>query len=387
MSSVYIVEAKRSAIGKFMGVLQPLSAPQIAGAVLGEVCSALPDKAQIEQVLMGCVLSAGLGQAPARQAALLAGLPQSTGAITINKVCGSGLQTAMLASAQIALGQASLLAVGGMESMSNAPYLLPKLRQGQRMGHTQAMDHMFLDGLEDAYERGTAMGCYAEATAKRYDFSRKAQDDYACESLARAKSADFSAEICAVSVPQRAGSVDVVQDECPTSMKVEKISQLKPAFHKEGTVTAANASAIADGAAALLLASEEAVKEYGLKPRAKIISSASHAQEPCWFTLAPVMATQKLLSQAGWSAQAVDLYEINEAFAVVPMAWMRELNVSHERVNVKGGACALGHPIGASGARILVTLLHALEERDLSRGVASLCIGGGEAVAMAIERV
>ncbi|MDB3912876.1 acetyl-CoA C-acyltransferase, partial [Paracoccaceae bacterium] len=341
--------------------------------------------------IMGCVLGAGQGQAPARQAGFAAGLNKDVPATTLNKMCGSGMKAAMIAHDQIALGQAELVAAGGMESMSNAPYLLPKMRGGARIGHGQVIDHMFLDGLEDAYEKGRLMGSFAEDCAQKFQLTRQAQDEYAVGSLSKALSAQdsgaFAHEITPVTVPTRGGDLVVDTDEQPGTARPEKIPHLKPAFRDGGTVTAANASSISDGAAALVLADVDHAQAAGLNIRARIVGHSSHAQAPEWFSTAPIPAVQKLLARIGWNASDVDLWEVNEAFAVVPMVFMHEFGLSRDCVNVNGGACALGHPIGASGARILVTLLNALETRGLKRGVAAICIGGGEGTAMAIERV
>jgi len=346
---------------------------------------------QIEEAVMGCVLPAGLGQAPARQAALGAGLPLSVGSTTVNKMCGSGMRAAMFAHDMLLAGSADVIVAGGMESMTNAPYLLPKARAGMRMGHGQVLDHMFLDGLEDAYEKGRLMGTFAEQCAGSYKFSREAQDAFAIESLKRAKRANedgsFDWEIAPVTVAGRKGDTVIDHDEQPFKANIDKIATLKPAFAKDGTVTAANASSISDGAAALVMMRASTAKRLGVAPLARVVGHSTFAQEPALFTTAPVGAIRKLLDKNGWRANEVDLFEINEAFAVVAMAAMREHDLPHDRVNVNGGACALGHPIGASGARILVTLIGALRQRGLKRGVASLCIGGGEATAMGIELV
>lgn len=341
---------------------------------------------------MGCVLPAGLGQAPARQAALGAGLPLSAGCTTINKVCGSGMKSVMLAHDLLLAGSNEVMVAGGMESMSNAPYLLPKARAGYRLGHGQMFDHMFLDGLEDSYskeDKGRLMGTFAEDCARHFDFSREAQDEFAIASTTRAQAAinngEFTWEVVPVTVPGRKGEVVVATDEQPLKAQIDKIPTLKPAFRKDGTVTPANSSSISDGAAALVLMRKSTAEKLGLKPVATIVGHATHAQAPALFTTAPVGAMQKVLAKAGWTRAEVDLWEINEAFAVVTMAAMKEMDLPHDKVNVNGGACALGHPIGASGARILVTLIGALRKRGLKRGVASLCIGGGEATAMAIE--
>ncbi|HET9663140.1 MAG TPA: acetyl-CoA C-acyltransferase [Burkholderiales bacterium] len=389
---VVIVSAARTPIGGFMGALRSLAAPQLGACVIRaaiERVGVAPES--VDQVIMGNVLPAGVGQAPARQAALGAGLPTATGCMTINKVCGSGMQAAMLAHDLIALGRCEVMVAGGMESMSNAPHLLPKARAGLRLGHGDVKDHMFLDGLEDAYDRGRLMGTFAEDCAQHYRFSREAQDRYAIASLARARQAiedgSFAREITPVeSVPGRAGSL-VNADEQPLKANIDRIPELKPAFRADGTVTAANSSSISDGAAAMTLMKRSHAERLGLQPLATIVGFTAHAQEPKWFTTAPVGAVRKLFQQTGWNAKSTDLFEINEAFAVVAMAAMHDLELPHEKVNVHGGACALGHPLGASGARIIVTLLAALEKHGLKRGIASLCIGGGEATAIALERM
>ena len=392
---IVIVSAARTPLGGFQGSLASLTAPQLGAQAIAAALtrSGLPPQA-IDEVLMGCVLPAGLGQAPARQASLGAGLPLSTGCTTISKVCGSGMKAIMLGHDLLLAGSAQAVVVGGMESMSNAPYLLPKARSGQRLGHGQMIDHMFFDGLEDHYSaatRGRLMGTFAEDCARHYGFTREAQDAYAVTSTTRAQAAirdgHFGWETTPVTVARRQGDTVVQQDEQPPKAQIEKISQLKPAFAKDGTVTAANSSSISDGAAALVLMRQSAAQAQGLTPLAVIRGHATHAQEPAWFTTAPVGAMRALLTRLNWTTQDVDLWEINEAFAVVTMAAMHDLQLPHERVNVHGGACALGHPIGASGARIIVTLLGALRQRGLQRGVASLCIGGGEATAIAIERL
>lgn len=392
---IVIVSAARTPLGGFQGSLASLTAPQLGAQAIAAALtrSGLPPEA-IDEVLMGCVLPAGLGQAPARQASLGAGLPLSTGCTTISKVCGSGMKATMLGHDLLLAGSAQAVVVGGMESMSNAPYLLPKARSGQRLGHGQMIDHMFFDGLEDHYSaatRGRLMGTFAEDCARHYGFTREAQDAYAVTSTTRAQGAirdgHFGWETTPVTVAGRQGDTVVQQDEQPPKAQIEKISQLKPAFAKDGTVTAANSSSISDGAAALVLMRQSASQAQGLTPLAVIRGHATHAQEPAWFTTAPVGAMRALLTRLNWTTQDVDLWEINEAFAVVTMAAMHDLQLPHERVNVHGGACALGHPIGASGARIIVTLLGALRQRGLQRGVASLCIGGGEATAIAIERL
>jgi acetyl-CoA C-acetyltransferase len=391
MQEVVIAGASRTPMGGFQGVLAPLDAPTLGGhAIRAALSASAADPARVEDLLMGCVLPAGQGQAPARQAGFHAGLGQQVPATTLNKMCGSGMMATMLAHDRIALGAASLIVAGGMESMTNAPYLLPKMRGGARLGHAQVVDHMFLDGLEDAYDKGRLMGTFAEDCAGAFQFSRAEQDDYALASLTRAldaqKSGAFSAEIVSVSVPGRSGETTLAADEQPGTARPDKIPLLKPAFRKDGTVTAANSSSISDGAAALVLASRAAAAEQGLPVRARILGHASHAQAPADFPTAPVPAAEKLLARFGWSVADVDLWEVNEAFAVVPMAFMRRLGVPHNKINVNGGACALGHPIGASGARIIVTLLNALETRGLKRGIAAICIGGGEGTAIAIER-
>ena len=385
---IVIAGAARTPLGSFQGKLKGYSAPALgAVAIEGALKRAGLDVASPDEVFMGCVLPAGLGQAPARQAAIAAGLPHSIGCTTVNKVCGSGMKAAMLGHDAILAGSAQIVVAGGMESMSNAPYLLTKARSGYRMGHGAVYDHMFLDGLEDAYDRGSLMGKFAEDTAEKYQFTRHAQDAFATESLLRARKATesgtFAREI--INLPSEGGEIAV--DELPTRADPAKIPLLKPAFREGGTVTAANSSAISDGAAALVLMSESDAERRGKGALARIVGHASHAQAPAWFTTAPVGAIAKLLERIGWTSDQVDLYEINEAFAVVTLAAMRDLHLPHEKVNVLGGACALGHPIGASGARLVVTLINALGERGLKRGIASLCIGGGEATAMAIELV
>ncbi|MCT8158461.1 thiolase family protein [Pseudoruegeria sp. SHC-113] len=391
MTSVVIVGAARTPMGGFQGAFAEASAAELGGAAIRaalENAGTAPEK--IEEIVMGCVLPAGQGQAPARQAGFKAGLGEEVPATTLNKMCGSGMQAAMVAADQIALGRAGLMVAGGMESMTNAPYLLPKMRGGARIGHQQVQDSMFLDGLEDAYDKGRLMGTFAEDCAEAFQFTRADQDAYALKSLANAleaqKSGAFEGEIAPVTLKTRRGDVVIAEDEQPGNARPEKIPTLKPAFRADGTVTPANASSISDGAAALVLASEEAATAQGLPIRARILGYSSHAQAPGLFTTAPVPAAQKLLAKIGWEAESVDLWEVNEAFAVVPMAFMHEMGLPREKVNVNGGACALGHPIGASGARIIVTLLNALEKRGLKRGVAAICIGGGEGTAIAIER-
>ena len=379
-------------MGGFQGDLKDVTAPQLgATAIKGALEKAQVAADDVQEVIMGCVLPAGQGQAPARQASFAAGIPKSVGCTTINKMCGSGMKAAMLAHDLITAGINDIMVAGGMESMTNAPYLLLKARGGLRMGHGEVADHMFLDGLEDAYDKGRLMGTFAEDTAERYRFSREAQDAFAIESLTRAKKAidsgSFDNEVVPVTVHTRNGDRTVSQDEQPHKANTEKIPKLRPAFRKDGTVTAANSSSISDGSAALVLMRLAEAERRGLRPLAKILGHATHAQEPAWFTTAPVGAIKKLLEKIGWSVGDADLYEVNEAFAVVTMAAMHDLGLPHDKVNVHGGACALGHPIGASGARILVTLLNALEKYHLKRGVAALCIGGGEATAMAVERL
>ena len=390
-TEIVILSGVRTPMGGFQGELSGRTAPELGAAAIGEaVKRAGVAASDIDETVMGCVLPAGLGQAPARQAAVYAGVPFDVPATTINKMCGSGMKAVMMAADQISAGRATVAIAGGMESMSNAPYLLPKARGGFRLGHGEIKDSMFLDGLEDAYEH-RLMGTYAEDAARHYQFTRAEQDAYATESLARAKRAQdtgaFASEIIAVKVPAKGGEASVALDEQPKKADAAKIPTLKPAFAKDGTVTAANSSSISDGAAALILTSADEAKKRGLKPIARIVAQASNAQEPKWFTTAPVGAIEKVLKQAGWTKDDVDLFEINEAFAVVAMIAMRDLGLPHDKVNVNGGACALGHPIGASGARIIVTLINALEKRGLKRGVAALCIGGGEATAVAIERL
>jgi acetyl-CoA C-acetyltransferase len=388
---IFIVAARRTPIGAFLGALSGASGPQLgAVAVRAAIADAHVSGEQIDEVILGCVLPAGLGQAPARQASIGAGVPHSVPVTTVNKVCGSGMRSAMFGCDAIRAGSARIVIAGGFESMTNAPYLLPKARQGYRMGHGEILDHMFYDGLQNPYD-GQMMGHFADATAKKYQFTRADQDAFAAESVRRAQAAcgngAFSAEIAAVTVKGRKGEQTIERDEPPFNCDIEKIPNLKPAFSKEGTVTAASSSSIADGAAALVLMSGAAARAAGAAPMARVIAYASYAHAPEWFTTAPASAIKRVLEQAAWPAAQVDLYEINEAFAVVTMAAMRDVGLDHARVNVNGGACALGHPIGASGARIITTLLYALKARGLKRGVASLCIGGGEATAIAIEMV
>jgi acetyl-CoA C-acetyltransferase len=390
---IVIVAAARTPMAGFQGEFAALTAPQLGSVAIAAALerSGLAPQ-QIDEVLMGCVLPAGLGQAPARQAALGAGLPLSTGCTTVNKMCGSGMRAAMFAHDMLAAGSVDVMVAGGMESMTNAPYLLPKARGGMRMGHGQVLDHMFLDGLEDAYDKGRLMGTFAEECASAYGFTREAQDAFAIESLVRAKRANedgsFAWEIAPVKVAGRKGDeTTIARDEQPFKANLDKIATLKPAFSKTGTVTAANSSSISDGAAALVMMRASTADRLGVAPLARVVGHSTFAQEPSKFTTAPVGAIRTLLQKNEWRAGDVDLYEINEAFAVVTMAAMKEHGITHEKVNVNGGACALGHPIGASGARILVTLIGALRSRGGKRGVASLCIGGGEATAMGIELV
>ncbi|MEO0362934.1 MAG: acetyl-CoA C-acyltransferase [Pseudomonadota bacterium] len=388
---IVIVGAARTPMGGFQGDFATTTASELGGAAIKAALERAGVAASdVDEVLMGCVLPAGQGQAPARQAAFKAGLGEEVPASTLNKMCGSGMKTVMVAHDQLKAGNGSVVVAGGMESMTNAPYVLPKMRGGARLGHAEVKDHMFLDGLEDAYEPGRLMGTFAEDCAEKYQFTREQQDEYALASLQNALDAQtggaFAAEIEAVTVKTRKGEAVIAEDQQPKEARPDKIPTLKPAFKKDGTVTPANASSISDGAAALILMRESEAKAKGLPIRAYVRGHASHAQAPGWFTTAPVPAMKKLLGSAGWSVEDVDLWEVNEAFAVVPMAAMAEIGMKREALNVNGGACALGHPIGASGARILVTLLHALEARGGTKGVASLCIGGGEGTAVAIER-
>ena len=389
--SVVIVSAVRTPLGRLSGALAPIEAPQLGAHVIAAALERAggADGASVDEVLMGCVLPAGQGQAPARQAARAAGLPDSVAATTVNKVCGSGMKATMLAHDLIRAGSASIVLSGGMESMSNAPYLLKRARSGYRVGHDTVFDHMMLDGLEDAYEKGRPMGDFGEAVAAAYQFSRADQDAFAMETLKRARSAAadgaFAAEIAPIAVSGRGGDTIVDTDEHPTKVQPERIPALKPAFRPDGTITAASASVNADGAAALLLTTAARARALGLPVLATILGHATHAQEPAWYATAPIPAIGKLLDRLDWSVGDVDLFEINEAFALVAMAAARELSIPRERLNVNGGACALGHPIGATGARLIVTLVHALRARGLRRGVASLCIGGGEATAIAVE--
>ena len=388
---VVIVAARRTPIGAFQGALAPATAPQLgAAAIAGAMADSTLAMSDVQEVVMGCVLPAGLGQAPARQAALGAGLPTSVPTTTLNKMCGSAMRAIMAGVDQISSGDAQVVVAGGLESMTNAPYLLPKARGGYRMGHGEILDHMFYDGLQSPWD-GQMMGCFAENTADKYAFSRAAQDAFAAESVRRAlhavESGAFDAEITPVTVKGRKGDVVIARDETPFTCDLAKIPQLKPAFRKDGTVTAASSSSISDGAAAVVLMSAAAARAKGVRPLARIVAQASHAQAPEWFTTAPVGAIRKVLERANWQARDVDLFEVNEAFAAVAMAAMHDIGIDHARLNVNGGACALGHPIGATGARIVTTLVHALRARGGKRGVASLCIGGGEATAIALELV
>ena len=389
MNEVVIAGAARTPMGGFQGDFENVSAAELGGVALK---GALQDAniQTVDELYFGNVLSAGQGQAPARQAGFAAGLSEDVPATTLNKMCGSGMKATMIGFDQIALGHSNVVATGGMESMSNAPYLLQKMRGGARIGHGQVMDHMFLDGLEDAYDKGRLMGAFAEDCAEKYQFTREAQDEYALGSLRNAldaqKAGAFAREIAPVTIKTRKGELVIGEDEQPKNARPEKIPNLKPAFRDGGTVTPANSSSISDGAAALILATREYADANGLPVRAVIKGHASHAHAPAWFSTAPIPATEKLLSKINWDKGDVDLWEVNEAFAVVPMAFMRDLQIPREKMNIYGGACALGHPIGASGARILVTLLNALEARDAKRGVAAVCIGGGEGTAIAIER-
>ncbi len=390
--AVVIVAAARTPMGGFQGDFSPIGTVELGSAAISSVVErAGLGPEEVAEVLMGCVLPAGLGQAPARQAALGAGLSQAVPCSTINKMCGSGMKAVMMACEGLHARPDDVIVAGGMESMTHAPYLLPKARGGLRLGHGEVKDHMFLDGLEDAYDSGTLMGVFAEATAQHFQFTRQAQDDFAITSLQRAKQAiddgSFEGEVTPVSFKTRKGDITISHDEQPGKANIDKIPNLRPAFTKDGTVTAANSSSISDGAAALVLMRQSVAEKRGVSPLARIVGCTSHAQEPAWFTTAPVGAMTKLFEMTGWSKDSVDLFEINEAFAVVTMAAMHELDIPHEKVNIHGGACALGHPIGASGARIIVTLLAALKQHNQTRGVASLCIGGGEATAVAVELI
>ena len=389
---IVIAGAARTPMGGFQGELSAMSAAELGGAAVKaalEGAGVAPD--QVDEIVMGNVLGAGQGQAPARQAAFAAGLPKEVPASTLNKMCGSGMKTTMIAHDQLLAGNGSVVVAGGMESMTNAPYLLPKMRGGARLGHGEVKDHMFLDGLEDAYDKGRLMGTFAEDCAEKYQFTRDEQDAYAIRSLEGALKAQadgrFKREIAPVTIAGRGGETVIATDEQPRNARPDKIPNLKPAFRKDGTVTAANSSSISDGAAALVLMRQSEAEKRGLTIRARILGHASHAQEPAWFSTAPIPAMTKLMEKIGWKMDDVDLWEINEAFAVVPMAAEREMGIPREKLNIHGGACALGHPIGASGTRIIVTLLNALESHDLKRGMTGICIGGGEGTALAIERV
>ncbi len=387
--SIVVVAAKRTPIGAFQGALSGASAPQLgAAAIRGAIAASGVGAGDVDRVIMGCVLPAGLGQAPARQAALGAGVPEGVPCLTVNKMCGSGMEAIILAHDMIRAGSAGVVVAGGLESMSNAPYLLPKARDGYRMGHQEALDHMFYDGLQDPYS-GEMMGHFAQETADKYGFTREEMDAFATESAARAQRAvgdgTFAGEIEAVVISSRRGDVTVSEDETPGTVSVDKIPNLRPAFRKDGTVTAATSSSISDGAAAVVMMTAAEAEQRGLTPIARIVGHSAFAHEPAWFTTAPIYAVRKLHEALGWTPDEVDLYEINEAFAVVTMAAMKDIGIGHDKVNVNGGACALGHPIGATGCRISVTLLHALAARGLARGIASQCIGGGEATAVAYE--
>ncbi|MFV5586005.1 acetyl-CoA C-acyltransferase [Acinetobacter oleivorans] len=391
MTDIVIVNGARTAMGGFQGSLSGLTAPELGAVTIKEaIARAGLQPTDVEEVIMGCVLPAGLKQGPARQAMRKAGLPDSTGAVTINKLCGSGMKAVMQATDMIKAGSAEIVVAGGMESMTNAPYVLPKARAGYRMGHGEIKDHMFLDGLEDA-ETGRLMGSFAQDMANTRGYTREQMDDFAIRSLKRAQTAItegyFKDEIVSVTVPSRKGDVVVDQDEQPLNAKIDKIPSLKPAFAKDGTITAANASSISDGASALVLTSSEVATQRGLQPLAKIIATASNSQHPSEFTIAPVSAIEKVLKKAGWNAQDVDLWEINEAFAMVTMCPIDDFKLDAEKVNINGGACALGHPVGSTGSRIILTLIHALKRTGGKKGIAALCIGGGEATAVAIELI
>jgi len=391
-NEIVILGAARTPMGSMLGQFTNVSATELgAAAIKAAVERSGVGVDEISSVIMGCVLSAGLGQAPARQASIGAGIPYGVGAATVNKMCASGMKALMLAHDGICAGSYDVMVAGGMESMTNAPYLLTKARQGYRLGHGEIKDQLFLDGLEDAYDKGKLMGCFAEETAKKYQFGREAQDQFAITSAERAHAAQaqglFSTEITSVSYKTKKGEVTVSQDELPSKEKIAKIPTLRPAFQKDGTVTAANSSSISDGAAALVLTSGSVAQQKGFKPIARIVAHSTFSQEPAWFTTAPIGAIKQLFTKTGWAVNDVDLFEINEAFAVVTMAAMHDLDIPHDKVNIHGGACAFGHPIGASGARIVVTLIHALQQKGLQRGVAALCIGGGEATAVAIELI
>ena len=388
---VVITGMARTPMGSFQGSLSSEKAPDLGSiAIKGAIKRANIKPEDIDDVVMGCVLPAGMGQAPARQAAIGAGIPNTSGATTINKMCGSGMRAAMIATDQLLAGSSLISLAGGIESMSNAPYILPKVRDGLRMGHGKVQDHMFIDGLEDAYEPGRLMGSYAEATAEAYQFTREEQDNFAIRSLKRAKKANedgsFDEEMVSVTIKTRKGSIEITKDEQPFNADINKIPNLKPAFSKEGTVTAANSSSISDGAAALVMMTMQEAEKKNSKPLAKIVAHATNSHDPAWFTTAPIGAIQKVLDKAAWDIKDVGLFEINEAFAVVPMAAMKDLSISPDIVNVHGGACALGHPVGTSGARIMATLISAMHKYKVDKGIASLCIGGGEATAIALER-
>ena len=390
-NSIVITGFARTPMGSFQGSLSSETAPYLGSiAIKGAIKKAGIKAEDIDDVVMGCVLPAGMGQAPARQAAIRAGIPNTAGATTVNKMCGSGMRAAMIAHDQLLAGSSLVTLAGGIESMSNTPYILPKVRSGLRMGHAQVQDHMFIDGLEDAYQIGSLMGAFAEATAEAYQFTREEQDNFAIRSLERAKKANedgsFKEEMVPVTINTRKGSKEITNDEQPFSADISKIPNLKPAFSKTGTVTAANSSSISDGAAALVMMTNEEAKNKNSIPLARIVAHATNSHDPAWFTTAPIGAIQKVLDKAGWNIKDVGLFEINEAFAVVPMAAMKDLSISPEIVNVHGGACALGHPVGTSGARIIATLIAAMHKYKIDKGVASLCIGGGEATAIALER-
>ena len=390
-NNIVITGFARTPMGSFQGSLSSETAPYLGSvAIKGAIKKAGIKAEDVDDVVMGCVLPAGMGQAPARQAAIGAGIPNTAGATTVNKMCGSGMRAAMIAHDQLLAGSSLVTLAGGIESMSNTPYILPKVRSGLRMGHAQVQDHMFIDGLEDAYQTGSLMGAFAEATAEAYQFTREEQDNFAIRSLERAKKANedgsFKEEMVPVTINTRKGSKEITNDEQPFSADISKIPNLKPAFSKTGTVTAANSSSISDGAAALVMMTSEEAKNKNSMPLARIVAHATNSHDPAWFTTAPIGAIQKVLDKAGWNIKDVGLFEINEAFAVVPMAAMKDLSISPEIVNVHGGACALGHPVGTSGARIIATLIAAMHKYKVDKGVASLCIGGGEATAIALER-
>jgi len=389
---IVIVSAKRTAIGSFQGNLSSIKATSLGSEVIKKNLKDLSiDPGEIDETIMGCVLPAGLGQAPARQAAMEAGIPPESGATTINKMCGSGMKAIMFGHDSIIAGHNNVVIAGGLENMSNTPYVLPKVRNGLRMGHHQIKDHMFLDGLEDAYDEGKLMGSFAEDTAEHYQFTREQQDNFSITSLERAKKANengtFNDEIVPVRVINKKSEIIINKDEQPFKANIAKIPTLKAAFRKNGTVTAANSSSISDGASSVVLMKESEANRRGLQPLARIVTHSTNSQEPKWFTTAPIGAIEKVLSKAGWNKSDVDLFEVNEAFAVVPMAVMKDLGIPHDIINIFGGACALGHPVGASGSRIVTTLINALDKKGLKKGVASLCIGGGEATALALEIV